>query len=222
MKLSIVQKDINDTNYIEVLDDIKETGTDIVLFGELAVSGCLYHGIGNREIRSVQALFEIFQDYPFTVMIGLPRIENERVYNSYISFEKSGYQIYDKINLFEPMNETKHYTAGENPVLFDMESQKFGISICYDIRFPKLYDKLREMGADIIVIPAAFPRARISVWKSLLIERAVQTNLTVIGINAVGDDGTNEFGGSSMVIAPDGSIIAQADEIHETIIEVEL
>ncbi len=222
MKLCIVQKNINDTNYVEILDDLKEIGTDIVLFGELATTGCLYNGAGNREIDSVQTLFEIFQDYPFAVMIGLPRVENGKIYNSYINFEKPGYQIYDKINLFEPMNETDYYTRGDNPVLFDIGSQKFGVSICYDIRFPKLYDRLKETGADIIVIPAAFPRARISAWKSLLVERAVQTNLPIIGINAVGDDGTNEFGGSSMVIAPDGSIIAQADEINETIIEVEL
>lgn len=222
MKLCIVQKNINDTNYVEVLDDLKEIDTDIVLFGELAVTGCLYNGVDTREIQSVQTLFETFQDYPFAVMIGLPRVEKGRVYNTYFCFEKSGYQMYDKINLFEPMNETKYFTAGATPVLFDIGFKKFGVSICYDIRFPKLYDRLKEMGADIIVIPAAFPRARISAWKSLLVERAVQTNLTVIGINAVGDDGTNEFGGSSMVIAPDGSIIAQADEIHETIIEVEL
>lgn len=222
MKLSIVQKNIDNTNYIEILDYLKESGSDIVLFGELAVTECLYNGLNNREIQPLNRLFDTFQDYPFSVMIGLPRIENDKVYNSYIYFEKSGYHIYDKINLFEPMNEIKYYTPGENLVLFDVGSQKFGVSICYDIRFPELYKNLKEMGADVIVIPAAFPRERISVWKKLLIERAVQTGLTVIGINAVGDDGTNEFGGSSMVIAPDGSIIAQADEINEIIIELEL
>ncbi len=222
MKLSIVQKNINDINYIEVLDDLKESGTDIVLFGELAVSGCLYNGLENRKLKTVQTLSEEFQEYPFDVMIGVPRVERDNIYNSYIYFAKSGSQIYNKINLFEPMNETKHYKPGESSVIFEVGSKKFGVSICYDIRFPVLYDELQEKGADIIIIPAAFPRIRISVWKQLLVERAIQTGLTVIGINSVGNDGTNEFGGSSMVIAPDGSIIAQADEINETIIEVEL
>ncbi len=222
MKLSIVQKNINDTNLIEVLDDLKETGADIVLFGELALTGCLYNGLEKRVIQSVEDLSIVFQAYPFDVMIGLPRVANNKMYNSYIYFNKSNFQIYDKINLFEPMNETEHFNAGEKTVLFNSGSKKFGVSICYDIRFPKMYDQLKEKGADIILIPAAFPRVRIAVWKELLQERAMQTGLTIIGINAVGDDGTNEFGGTSMVIAPDGAIIAQADEINETIIEVEL
>ena len=222
MKLSIVQKNINDQYFIEVLDYLKDSDTELVLFGELAVSGCLYNGLENRKIETADMLFEKFKEYPFSVMIGMPRLENDRLYNSYLYFDDSSYQIYNKINLFEPMNETKHFIAGEKEVVFDFNSKKIGASICYDIRFPKLYSNLQEQGAEYIVIPAAFPRVRIHVWKELLKERAIQTNLTVIGINSVGDDGTNEFGGSSMVIAPDGSIIAQADEINETIIEVEL
>ncbi len=222
MKFSIVQKDIQNNDYYDFLDHLSYSDTDVVLFGELATTGCLYNGLEDRDIESVDRLSKKFQNYPFSILIGTPRIENNKTYNSYISFEKSGVQIYDKVNLFEPMNELKYFTAGEKPVLFDIAGKKIGVSICYDVRFPNHYDVLKEMGADILIIPAAFPRVRIDVWKELLIERAVQTNLTVVGINAVGNDGTNEFGGTSMIVAPNGSLIAQADEINETIIEVEL
>ncbi len=222
MKLSIVQKDIQNNDYYDFLEHLSDSDTDVVLFGELATTGCLYNGMENRKIEPVETLSEKFQKYSFSILLGTPRIANNKLYNSYISFGKSDVQIYDKVNLFEPMNEVEHFTAGEKPVLFDIDGKKIGVSICYDVRFPNHYDILKEMGADIIIIPAAFPRIRIDAWKELLIERAVQTKLTVVGINAVGDDGTNEFGGSSMVVAPDGSLIAQADEINETIIEVEL
>ena len=222
MKLSIVQKEIQNSNFSEFLDHLSDSDTELVLFGELATTGCLYQGLENREIESVEKIATQFQKYPFAVCLGLPRMDNNKLFNSYVYFDKSTYQIYDKVNLFEPMNETTHFTAGVKPVLFNISDKKIGVSICYDIRFPNHYDQLKELGADIIIIPAAFPRVRIDVWKKLLIERAIQTNLTVIGINAVGDDGTNEFGGSSMVVAPDGSLIAQADEINETIIEVEV
>ena len=222
MKLTIVQQDIQNRNYLEVLEDLRDSGTDLVLFGELAVTGCLYEGLQDRKLLTVEELSEQFKLFPFEVMIGTPRIENNQIFNSYIHFTDSSISTYDKINLFEPMNETVHFTKGEKRTLFESHHNKLGASICYDVRFPELYDELKSDGADILLVPAAFPRVRIDAWKSLLIERAKQTGLPVIGINSIGNDGTNEFGGSSMVIDANGSIIAQADEINETIIEVEL
>lgn len=222
MKLLIVQKNINESDYISILEDFKESGADIVVFGELAVSGCLYNGAGSNEFPSQEELSKRLASYPFAVMLGFPRWENGRMYNSYMYTKNGQYQVYDKINLFEPMNETTHYQAGTTPTVFDTEFGRFGISICYDVRFPELYDSLKDDGAEYIFIPAAFPRVRIDAWRSLLVERAKQTGLTVVGINSVGDDGTNEFGGSSMVIGGNGKIIAQLDEINESIIEVEL
>jgi len=219
MKLIIVQKDINDKSYIDHLDNIKDSNADLVCFGELGVSGCLYNGgdpVDHNE------LIIAFSNYPFAIMIGFPRNVNNKMYNSYLYYKNGSCHIYNKINLFEPMNENNVYYPGDEPGLFDTEFGRFGVAICYDIRFPELFNSMKDKGADIIFIPAAFPRARIRAWRELLVERAIQTKLSVIGINCVGDDGTNEFGGSSMVIAPDGKIIAQADEVNETYIEVEL
>lgn len=222
MKLIIIQKSVLNADYLSMLEDIRDSGADLAAFGELAVTGCNYNGLDNISFPTINMLAEQFRKFPFAVMIGCPRFENNAYFNSYIYFNDSTFRIYDKINLFEPMNETIHYQAGKTPMVFDTGAEKIGVSICYDIRFPELYDQLTAKGADMIFIPAAFPRVRISAWRAMLKERAIQTGLPVIGINAVGDDGTNEFGGSSMVIGPDGHIIAQADEIHETIIEVEL
>ncbi len=71
-------------------------------------------------------------------------------------------------------------------------------------------------------MPAAFPRVRISDWKDLLVQRAKENNIKIVGINAVGDDGRYEFGGTSIVVDSDGTILEQADETTETVIEVEL
>lgn len=219
MKLIIVQKDINDKNYVDHLDNIKDRNADLVCFGELGVSGCLYNG--GQPVDHHQ-LIKTFNNYCFATMIGFPREINNKLYNSYLYSKGGTHHIYNKINLFEPMNEHNVYNPGDEPGLFDTEFGRLGIAICYDIRFPELFNTMKDKGVDKIFIPAAFPRARIRNWRELLVERAVQTNLLVIGINCVGDDGTNEFGGTSMVVAPDGKIIAQADEINETYIEVEL
>jgi len=132
------------------------------------------------------------------------------------------YQLYHKINLFGPMNEDKVYSPGTEPGIFDTKFGKFGVAICYDLRFPEIFENLKAAGAEIIFLPAAFPRVRIQDWKDLLVRRAKDNELKIVGINAVGDDGTYEFGGSSMVVDSDGTILEQADETTETILEVNL
>lgn len=219
MKVVIIQKDTNNGDYLQFFEDIAELQPELVLLGELGATGCLYNGGKGLTTEKLQNELEKF---PFVIGIGYPCSENGRLFNRYALFNSDKFYAYDKINLFEPMNETKVYKAGETPGYMETPLGKLGVAICYDIRFPDLFDQLKEAGSEMVIIPAAFPRVRIQAWRSLLIERAIQTGLTVIGINAVGDDGTNEFGGSSMVVGPDGQIIAQADEINESIIEVEL
>lgn len=219
MKIAIIQKDINNNDYLEYLNSIDENNTDLVLMGELATSGCLYNG---GEVEDFEKVLNSLSKYKFDICIGIPRKSKGKLFNSYVYYHKGEYQIYNKINLFEPMNEVSVYQKGDKPGIFETGFGKFGAAICYDIRFPEIFENLSKQDVKMIFIPAAFPRIRIKDWRQLLIERAKETKAVVIGINVVGDDGTYEFGGSSMVVSSDGQIIAQADEVNETIIEVEL
>ncbi|MEE8575688.1 MAG: nitrilase-related carbon-nitrogen hydrolase, partial [candidate division Zixibacteria bacterium] len=131
-------------------------------------------------------------------------------------------QQYDKINLFEPMNEPQVYFPGDQPGIIDTQFGRFGVAICYDLRFPELFAQLAALNVQWIIVPAAFPKERISDWWCLLAERAREVGRHVIGVNAVGDDGVNLFGGTSMVCGPGGEIIVQADDSSEKIIDLEL
>jgi predicted amidohydrolase len=131
-------------------------------------------------------------------------------------------QVYNKINLFPGMNEPQVFKAGLEPGLWDTELGKTGVTICYDLRFPDLYAGLVKAGATTILVPAAFPRVRIGDWRRLLAERARENRVRLIGINSVGSDGTNEFGGNTMVVEPDGLIRFQADETSPVEIDLEL
>ena len=220
MKLVVIQKNTNNTNYLEYLDNVSDRNPDIVCLGELATSGCLYNG---GEVIPFDDILDSLKKFNFDICLGVPRkIESNVLKNSYIYYSKGKYQVYDKINLFEPMNETTVYQPGKEIGVFETTFGRIGVAICYDIRFPELFEKLKHESVKMTLIPAAFPRIRIRIWRQLLIERAKKTGSTVIGINAVGDDGSYEFGGSSMVVSAQGEIIAQADEINESIIEVEL
>ncbi|MFQ5452662.1 MAG: nitrilase-related carbon-nitrogen hydrolase [Candidatus Zixiibacteriota bacterium] len=219
MKLQIIQKNINDTDYQKYLQKAANNSVDMVCLGELSTSGCLYNG---GDVDDLDKIVKVLSGYNFSIFLGFPLHKKGRLYNAYIYYKNGHYKIYRKINLFEPMNEPKIYQPGKEPGIIETEFGIFGVAICYDLRFPELFKELKQQGAEKIIVPAAFPRVRISDWRELLVRRAKENRVPVIGINAVGNDGVNEFGGSSMAVDSNGKIIVQADEINEGIIEVDL
>ena len=219
MRIRLIQKNITNKDYQSFLHKAASDAVDLVCLGELSTSGCLYNGGPGTELAD---LLDTLSGFACASMLGFPLQFEGNLYNSYIFYDRGEYQIYRKINLFPLMNEDKVYLPGSTPGLFDTRFGRLGVAICYDIRFPELFRCLKENGVEMIFVPAAFPRVRINDWRSLLIQHAQSTGLPVLGINAVGDDGTNEFGGSTMVIGPDGDVLLQADETNEQFIEVDL
>ena len=219
MKIIVVQKDANNLKLSPFLKKAKKAGADLVCFGELATTGCLYEP---REIPPLDSFLDQIDKSGLRVTFGTPLQTNSGLRNAYVYRHKGEQQEYFKINLFAPMNEPDIYEAGNESGLFESDLGRLGAAICYDIRFPDLFDRIAEKKPDLVLIPAAFPSARIGDWRSLLVERALQVDCPVVGINAVGDDGTNEFGGCSAAVNSYSEILAQADEVSETLLEIEI
>ena len=128
---------------------------------------------------------------------------------------------YDKMHLFdvdlasgESWRESSAYQAGTGPVLVDTPAGPLGLSICYDIRFPALYQALSLAGATILSIPAAFtvPTGKAH-WELLLRARAVENACFVIAAAQSGlhADGRQTYG-HSLVIDPWGNILLDMGE----------
>lgn len=129
---------------------------------------------------------------------------------------------YDKLHLFdvdlptgESWRESNVYAAGSGAVIVDgTPVGKLGLTICYDLRFPELFARLAEAGADTIAVPAAFtvPTGKAH-WHVLLRARGIEAGLFVIAAAQVGHhaDGRNTFG-HSLVIDPWGEVILDMGE----------
>jgi len=128
---------------------------------------------------------------------------------------------YDKIHLFdvdlpsgERYRESATYRPGENAALVDTPWGRLGLSICYDMRFPALYQQLTDNGATMIAVPAAFtvPTGRAH-WHVLLRARAIEAGVFVIAAaqSGVHEDGRATFG-HSLVIDPWGEILLDMGE----------
>ena len=125
---------------------------------------------------------------------------------------------YDKIHLFdadlangESYRESAVTEYGERAVLVDTGQARLGLSICYDVRFAKLYRTMAQAGAEVILIPAAFavPTGRAH-WHVLTRARAIETGCYVIAPAQCGthDGGRGTFG-HSLIISPWGDTIAE-------------
>ena len=156
--------------------------------------------------------------------IPLEAKDTSKVLNTTLAFDPNGKQIsrYDKIHLFgfqtskERYQESETIEAGNTPellkILIDGQEWVFGLSICYDIRFPELY---RAMGAvDCHIIPAAFTYTTGKAhWEILLRARAIENQAYVIA-SAQGGTHLNQrkTWGHSMLIDPWGMVLADLPE----------
>lgn len=125
---------------------------------------------------------------------------------------------YDKIHLFdvrlgngERYYESNGFEPGDTPVAVDTPAGRLGLSVCYDLRFPELFRRLLDAGAQIITVPSAFTaytgRAH---WETLIRARAIENLVYVIAAAQAGRHANGrETYGDSMIVNPWGEILAR-------------
>jgi predicted amidohydrolase len=130
---------------------------------------------------------------------------------------------YDKIHLFdvdlvtgESWRESAMYRAGtEAVVVTGTPIGTLGLTICYDLRFPALFQRLSEAGADVIAVPAAFtvPTGQAH-WSVLLRARAIEAEAFVVAAAQAGlhEDGRTTYG-HSLVADPWGTVVIEMDAV---------
>jgi predicted amidohydrolase len=119
---------------------------------------------------------------------------------------------YAKIHPFTFADEHRHYRAGDAPATVPLGEFTLGLTVCYDLRFPELYRRLAADGADVLVVIANWPRARVHHWSALLRARAIENTAYVIGVNRTGSGGGLDYPGASALIDPAGEVLAEGDD----------
>lgn len=150
--------------------------------------------------------------------------DGDDFYNATLVFNAQGKQIahYRKIHLFDvdapggaSYRESNMVSRGQEVVTYKVGETTVGCAICYDIRFPELFRKLRDAGADVIVLPAAFTlMTGKDHWELLARARACETQTWFLATGQTGThaNGKNACFGHSMVVNPWGHIAAQCSD----------
>jgi len=147
----------------------------------------------------------------------------DKIYTTSLVFSPQGRLIshYHKMHLFDAQvddqqacyKESDTFQAGQALQIFDWKtaqgSYKVGLAICYDLRFPALFQALRAQGAEILLLPAAFTQVTGAAhWQPLLQARAIENQCYVIAANQGGlHPCGRETYGHSMLISPWGEIL---------------
>lgn len=200
----------------------KDRGADLLMLPEYWITG--FHPFRLKEEAALlsgglfQELSGWAREYRMPVIGWGPRKTREKIRNTALFIDEQGViqGVYDKIHLFPLMGENRYLEAGERPAVIDTPWGRWGLAICFDLRFPELFRKLALEGAWLVAVPAFWPQPRLEHWRLLLRARAVENQLFIAGCNAASAD--NVRLGRSAVIGPGGEVLAEAGSTEKLII----
>ena len=163
------------------------------------------------------------------LLIGgsVPETDGELLYNTSFVFDADGNQIarHRKVHLFDVdlpgmrFHESHTFTPGSEITVFDTPFGRFGLAVCFDVRFPELFRSMARRGAEVICLPAQFNMTTGPAhWESTLRTRAVDNEVFFVAASAARYEGFSyECWGHSMILDPYGKALAEADEKEQTI-----
>lgn len=153
-----------------------------------------------------------------------PGPEGKTLWNTSLVFDRDGREVarYRKIHRFGfAEGEPALMEAGDGVVVVDLPLGdrdgsgaaapiRTGLSTCYDLRFPELYRRQLDAGAEVLLVPAAWPAARVAHWSLFARARAVEDQCILVACNTAGTHSGVTMGGHSCVVLPTGEVVAEA------------
>ncbi len=209
----------------------REAGCELIVFPEMIDTGYAMSTIREHATfwseGAVPQLCQMARSLSLRMVCGLSERDVNAIYNSQIVIDADGKIIakYRKTHLFAapPIAEHLCFTPGESLTDFAIPPFHFGLSICYDLRFPEVYRQLATgRNVTAFIISSAWPFPRVEHFRALAIARAIENQSYVIAANRVGTDDGVTFCGSSAIIGPDGAVVASASTDGEELIQAEL
>ena len=198
------------------LRKVARQGVKLAVFPEMWSCGYDYRNLTELAQDTPEVLQQIQSlcaELDIVTVGSLPELDGDTIYNTAYVIDKGEIVAnYRKLHLFSTMREDQFLGSGEESVVVDTSAGRLGIAICYDLRFPELFRKLALAGAEIVCIPAEWPKPRQEHWKTLLRARAIENQLFIVAANCCGVQGKLDFFGLSQLISPLGNVLEVAAE----------
>lgn len=231
MKIALCQTTIiwenKEANYSRIkkkLEEASKRKTELFLLPEMSFTGfSMDTGITKEnDGGTIHIMRQYAEQYQMAVGFGWVKDCGEKAENHYTVVDRNGGIVsdYAKIHPFSYSGEDEKFQGGDKVVTFRMGGITFAGFICYDLRFPEIFQTASKT-ADVILVPANWPAVRREHWKCLLRARAIENQVYVLAVNCVGNINGTDYAGDSCVIDPDGKIVLELSE-KEGIMEYDL
>lgn len=216
MKISDEAKELNLKRASELIDSVD--GADLILLPELWNIGYFAFALYRDECEDLNGpTITLLKEkaarkgcYIFGGSLVM-RSEDGGLYNTSALINPKGEIIaqYRKIHLFGyDSEEARLLKRGTEIRVVKSEIGTFGLSTCYDLRFPELYRKMAVMGAELFLVASAWPFPRLEAWLMLNRVRALENQMFLISSNCTGINRGKQFVGHSMIVDPWGTPMA--------------
>lgn len=172
----------------ELVSSASSIGALLCVLPEMCFGG--YNAIPKECDYGADEFFALLaKEANVAIAYGHVKNSNKKLKNSLTVVSNSGKKLasYDKMHVFTFANEQKSFEGGDALASFSIDGMRFGLSVCYDLRFAELYS-LYAKSCDAVLCIAAWPKKRISTFKLLLKARAVENVTTLVGVNWQGGE----------------------------------
>jgi len=207
-------------------------GAELLVLPELWTTSFLKEPspeIAERSARAEDAVLEMSGDLGVVVIGSAIEMDDggsgpPRYFNRARVFDH-GREVgsYRKVHLFSPNAEHRIHHPGEHPLVVDTSVGRMGVLVCYDLRFPELVRYYFYKGVEMLVVPAQWPEARSTHWRTLVRARAIENEVFVIGCNRTGQEHSLKTGevlpfpGDSRIVDPMGEVLASGSGEQGTV-----
>lgn len=214
--ISLGEVDRNLERALAGLRRVREKDARLAVLPEMWSTGYDYKrlaALAGRSPRIIESLCRLTEELQMVVVGSLAEKEGDRIYNTaYVIDRGEVAGSYRKLHLFSTMGEDRFLAAGDKTLVVDTSVGRLGVAICYDLRFPEHIRKLALEEAEILCLPAEWPKPRQEHWRTLLRARAIENQLFIAAANCCGLQGKLDFFGMSLLISPRGEILAEGGE----------
>ena len=218
MEIALVQYDIawedKPTNHARIEAMLEEASVPpgaFVLLPELGDTGFTMDLDAATEVDSIEWAVSLARRRDWTIQVGHAEPNPDGLGRNCATIVRPDGTVcapYRKMFPMTILKEHHAYGAGDGLVLADIGPVTVAPLICYDLRFPELWRLAALEGAEVFAIGACWPKERTAHWRHLLVSRAMECQAWVLGCNRIGTDPNLEYIGSSIIVAPDGTIVA--------------
>lgn len=215
-----------ETNIRQVLSWIHKAAaqdTQVVVFPECVLTGYVLNAEEAEMVCEpipgplTERLGEACRQTDITIVVGtLEMGQQERIFNTSVMIGPQGVVgRYRKTHL-PLLGVDRYLTPGDAfPAPFETPVGRLSMLICYDLRFPEPARVLALAGAQAILLPTAWPQAATLYPEFVARARAAENRLFVMAANRAGSERGTEFLGRSMIVGPEGEVLAEADGNEE-------